>query len=141
MKKLLFTMTIITGIVFLTLSTCSAEEDFLEGRRQADFAFLGGEADEMKTDIPTEIEKDYSRELTFLNRMGKYLSDIPLKMYGRKDNLFLTTVSDRPWFIFDIPFGTYQLQASFQLDQKKISSIDIDNRKEKFFSGQLSIKW
>jgi hypothetical protein len=141
MKKLLFTITIITGIVFLALSTCSAEEDFLEGKRQADFAFLGGEAGEMKTDIPKEIEKDYSRELTFLNRMGKYLSDIPLKIYGRKDNLFLTSVSDRPWFIFDIPFDTYRLQASFQLDQKKISPIDIGNRKEKFFSGQLSIRW
>ncbi len=141
MKKLLFIITVVTGIAILASSTCSAEEDFWEGKKQGDFAFLGIEAGELRGEIFKEIGRDYRQEFSFLNQMGKYLSDIPLKIYDRKDKPFLTMGSDKPSLFFDIPLGTYRLQAVFQLDQKKISPIDIEKKKENVFSGQLSIRW
>jgi len=141
MKRLLFIVTVITGMAFLASSTCTAREEFLQGKKEGDLAFLGGEVGELKADFFKEIGRDNSEEFTFLNQMDKYLSDISLKAYERKDKPFLTTISDKPSLFFDIPFGTYRLQAIFQLEQKKISPIESEKRKENVFSGQLSIRW
>jgi hypothetical protein len=138
----LFIITVITGIVFLALLTCSAEEDSLKGVRLSDLTFVSAEVGELKTDILKEIEKDYSSKGLSSNHTAKYLSDMPLYDRKDKDKFFLTTIGDRPRISFDIPFfAAHHLEVSFHLDQKKPSPIDTDKKREKILSSQISLRW
>jgi len=128
-------------MVFLTLLTCSAEEDSLKAVKLSDLTFVSAEVGTLKTDILKEIEKDRSL-MTLLNQTAKNLSDMPLYDRKNKDKLFLTTTADRPRFSFDLPFfGAHRLEVSFDLDQKKPSPLDTDKKRDKILSSQFSIRW
>lgn len=139
MKKMLVSIPVIAGMVFLALLTCSAEEDSMKAVKLSDLTLVSAEVGTLKPDILKENEKDRPL-MTLLNQTAENLSDMPLYDRKDKDKLFLTTTADRPKFSFDIPFfGTRRLEVSFHLDQKKPSPIDAN--KEKILSSQFSIRW
>ena len=141
MKKMWVIIPVVAGMVFLTLSTCSAEEDSLKAVKLSDLTFVSAEVGELKADIFKEIERDHSLK-TLLNQTGENLSDMPLYDRKDKDKLFFITTADRPRFSFDIPFfGAHRLEVSFHLDQKKPSPIETDQKKDKILSSQFSIRW
>lgn len=58
---------------------------------------------------------------------------------GGVDGLGVTSDGSLPFF--GLPFNTFRLEGNFQLDQKKISPIDIGKERENVFSIQFSIRW
>jgi hypothetical protein len=67
------------------------------------------------------------------------------KTQGNTLSRNLTTASDSPLLLFDLPLGKYRFDTSIQLDQvdqKKISPLDTDTGlKQKTFFLQFSIRW
>jgi hypothetical protein len=60
-----------------------------------------------------------------------------VKVFDKKGEKILTTVSNGPWLFIGLPSGTYHLEASSKADRKSIPKIMIEKGSQKV----ISIQW
>lgn len=57
---------------------------------------------------------DYTTMLTFANKAGEYLADVDVTIKNRDGDALVSTVTNGPILLVDLPAGRYQVEASFE---------------------------
>jgi hypothetical protein len=132
-----FILLFILDVIFLALPLYPAEEDLLEESGERGIAFMSGGVSETGREILQEKGKGYSLKLIFSSDRGEYLSNVIVKVFDQKNQTILITVSNGPWLFIDLPAGTFEIEASFRADRKKISRIKIEQGEQKV----IHLRW
>jgi hypothetical protein len=124
-------------IIFLALPLYSAEGDLFKGNREMGIAFMSGGVSQTEREILEDRGKKYSLKLISSDDRGKYLSNVIVKVFDQKNQTILITVSNGPLLFINLLMGTYEIEASFRADRKKVSGIKIEQGKQKV----IHLRW
>lgn len=83
----------------------------------------GGIADESQQAMQ-QVASEFNLQLTFAEKDGSYLADIPVTIKDGEGNIVLETVSVGPLFYASLNPGSYKVMASNQGDAKE-QGVDI----------------
>jgi hypothetical protein len=128
--RLLLVPLSIFGIVLYILLIYSAEENVLKRKKTENITFLSGGLSEPERKNLEEMGRKYSLKVIFSNERGEYLPEVTVTIFGQEGESILTTVSNGPWFFINLPFGTYDLEVSFQKSRKTISQVRIEEKSQ-----------
>jgi type 1 fimbria pilin len=82
--------------------------------------FSGGISLEERAAAP-----DAGTRLEFFTASGAYLSDVHVVVEDSSGAELVDTVTEGPWLILDLPNGTYNVQASFEQDNRQSGMIEV----------------
>lgn len=89
--------------------------------------FNGGISLEERASAPKEGTK-----LEFFVSDGAYLSEVQVVVADIDGNEIVSTVTEGPWLILDLPDGQYNVQASIGERLTQSSQITVDSRAESY---------
>lgn len=107
------------------------EEEFLKRGKSDGISFLSGGVGIHERKTLNEIGRNYSLKIIFSNKKGEFLSNIMVRVLDQHDKVILTTVSNGPWLFIDLPSGSYQIEASFKEDHKRLSKVNVEKGTQK----------
>ncbi|TVM36600.1 hypothetical protein [Oceanidesulfovibrio marinus] len=82
--------------------------DYVSNCRAVSGGFGKSQRDAMRA-----MEKDFDIKLIFALSSGQYLGDVGV-VITKGDEVVMDAVSDGPWFMADLPDGTYDVTATYE---------------------------
>ena len=73
------------------------------------------------------MEKDFNLKIIFAVLQGRYLSNIPLIIQDSNGKELLSTDSNGPWFMANLPPGNYEITAIYK-NQKKRQTVTVGDK-------------
>jgi hypothetical protein len=95
----------------------------------------GGVTLEERFDLASRGTEFNLKVVTAAERSGAYLADVQMKVIDSRDaKVVVETTMDGPWFLAQLPPGTYVLEATFEGKKlTKTVAIPKDGRREAYF--------
>jgi hypothetical protein len=80
---------------------------------QPDIRLRSGGVGEAEQQAMRDAARDYSLGMSFTNRRGEYVAGVVVSIRDAAGQELVSTTSDGPLMLVDLPPGRYQVQASY----------------------------
>lgn len=110
-KQLLTLLSVYVSVVYLEAASLSAwaQEPM---QTEGGIVYLSGGIGLEEREALRAAARAYTLLLSFADRTGHYLSDVQVVIADAAGNTILEAVSQGPWFLVQLPPGTYTVVAT-----------------------------
>lgn len=113
-----------------------------EGKTAGGFPYLFGGISADERERMTEMGKGYNVKMVFAEKSGPFIAGVRLIIEGGKGVKILDVTTDGPWFLIQLPPGSYSVKATFGGKTKEVKGLTVvkDKKIQQSFAWDLGEK-
>jgi formylmethanofuran dehydrogenase subunit E len=106
MRPIVRLLSLITVFGLFTTTAANAET--------GEVAYRSGGVGHSSQEAMLAVQNDYSLKLVFAQEGGAFLAQVEVRISAADGTVVLTTTTDGPWLLVDLPAGEYAVAATYR---------------------------